>query len=107
VREAIDRVVREQAPELEGFSPWHFAGPEQTAERLRRSGFEQVRSWLEPRPTEPADPAAFIRTSILAAHLERLAPERRGPFAAAVVERVRLPLDYVRLNISAKRAILG
>ena len=107
VRETIDLVAGEQAPELQGFSPWHFAGAEQTAERLGRSGFEQVRCWLEPRPTEPEDPAAFIRTSILAAHLERLAPERREPFAAAVAERVRLPLDYVRLNISATRAILG
>jgi trans-aconitate 2-methyltransferase len=107
VREVIAQVVREQAPELVGFSPWNFAGAEETAERLRRSGFEQVRCWLEPRPTEPEDPAAFIRTSILAAHLERLAPEWREPFAAAVAERVRLPLDYVRLNISAKRAILG
>ncbi len=66
-----------------------------------------MRCWLEPRPTEPEDPAAFIRTSILAAHLERLAPEQRDAFADAVAERVRLPLDYVRLNISAKRAILG
>jgi hypothetical protein len=48
--------------------------------------------------------AAFVTTSILAAHLARLAPERREPFAAAVVQRVRLPLDYVRLNASALRA---
>jgi hypothetical protein len=27
--------------------------------------------------------------------------ERRERFAAAVVARVRLPLDYVRLNVSA------
>lgn len=107
VREAIDGVARELAPELVGFSPWHFAGAEETSRRLRRAGFERVRCWLEPRPTEPDDPAAFIRTSILAAHLERLAPARRDPFAAAVADRVRLPLDYVRLNISAERAILG
>jgi hypothetical protein len=47
---------------------------------------------------------AFVRTSILAAHLERLSEERREPFAAAVLARVRAPLDYVRLNISAVRA---
>jgi trans-aconitate 2-methyltransferase len=107
VRETIDRVARDLAPELLGFSPWHFAGPEETAQRLRRAGFEQVRCWLEPRPTEPQDPPAFIRTSILAAHLERLAPARREPFAEAVAAGVRLPLDYVRLNISARRAMLG
>ena len=47
--------------------------------------------------------AAFVPTSILAAHLARLPEEQRGPFAAAVVAGVRLPLDYVRLNISAVR----
>ena len=80
-----DRRGRARArPGALGFSPWHFAGAGETEQRLRRAGFEQVRCWLEPRPTEPEDPPAFIRTSILAAHLERLAPERREPFAAAV-----------------------
>ncbi len=46
---------------------------------------------------------AFVRTSILAAHFERLPEERREPLARAVMERVRLPLDYVRLNVSALR----
>jgi hypothetical protein len=44
-----------------------------------------------------------VRTSILPAHLERLAPERRERFAATVMARVSLPLDYVRLNVSALR----
>ncbi|HMD56696.1 MAG TPA: hypothetical protein VKG82_04430 [Solirubrobacteraceae bacterium] len=48
--------------------------------------------------------AAFVPTSILAAHLARLPAESRAPFAAAVVARVRLPLDYMRLNISAVRS---
>ena len=107
VRETIDRVAGDLAPELVGFSPWNFASAQETAGRLARSGFEQVRCWLEPRPTVPGDPPAFIRTSILAAHLERLPAERREPFADAVAAEVRLPLDYVRLNISARRAILG
>ena len=106
MRETIDRVAAESAPELVGFSPWNFASAEETEQRLRRSGFEQVRCWLAERPTEPGDPSAFIRTSILAAHLERLPPDRRGPFADAVAANVRLPLDYVRLNVSARRAAL-
>ena len=61
--------------------------------------------WSRARPARGR--GAFIRTSILAAHLERLAVERREPFAEAVAARVRLPLDYVRLNISARRAMLG
>jgi trans-aconitate 2-methyltransferase len=101
VREVIDAVARDSAPELVGWSPWVFAGPRETEQRLREAGFIETRCWLEERPTCPQDVAAFVSTSILAAHLARLPEERRAPFAAAVVAGVRLPLDYVRLNISA------
>jgi trans-aconitate 2-methyltransferase len=104
VRNAIEAVQPHLAPELTGWSPWEFATPEETDARLRRAGFEQTRCWLEPRPTHPHDMGAFVRTSILAAHLERLPEARRERFAAAVIERARPPLDYVRLNISAVRA---
>jgi trans-aconitate 2-methyltransferase len=103
VREVIEAVARESAPELVGWSPWVFAGPQKTEERLRKAGFTASRCWLEERPTYPRDVAAFVPTSILAAHLARLPEERREPFAAAVVAGVRLPLDYVRLNVSAVR----
>lgn len=101
VREAIDAAARDTAPQLVGWSPWIFAGPRETEQRLREAGFSAARCWLEERPTRPQDVDAFVRTSILAAHLERLPEERREPFAAAVVAGVRLPLDYVRLNASA------
>jgi len=104
VRAAIEAAADETAPELVGWSPWHFAGPQETERRLRGAGFAAVRCWLEERPTNPEDVSEFVRTSILAAHLERLPVDRRERFAAAVVERVRLPLDYVRLNASAVRA---
>jgi trans-aconitate 2-methyltransferase len=104
VREAITDAAREQAPELIGFSPWVFATPEQTAERLLNAGFGAIRCWLQERPTCPDDVGEFVRTSILAAHLERLPPTRREAFARAVSGRVRPPLDYVRLNISAVRS---
>jgi trans-aconitate 2-methyltransferase len=103
VREAIAHAAREHAPQLTGFDPWVFATPEETEMRLRRAGFGAIRCWLEPRPTYPDDVAAFVRTSILAAHLERLPAASREPFARAVAARVRPPLDYVRLNISAVR----
>ena len=103
VREVIEAVASEIAPELVGWSPWTFASPQDTERRLRHAGFTEMRCWLEERPTRPRDVNAFVRTSILAAHLERLSEDRREPFAAAVVERVRLPLDYVRLNVSAVR----
>jgi trans-aconitate 2-methyltransferase len=104
VRDVIEAVAREIAPGLDGFSPWNFAGPQETKRRLREAGFAGIRCWLEERPTYPQDVDAFVRTSILAAHLARLPDERKEPFAAAVVAGVSLPLDYVRLNVSAVRA---
>jgi trans-aconitate 2-methyltransferase len=103
VREVIETVARDTAPELVGWSPWEFAGPEDTERRLRQAGFGPVRCWLQERPTYPQDVGPFVRTSILAAHLARLPPRRRDQFAADVVAGVRLPLDYVRLNVSAIR----
>jgi trans-aconitate 2-methyltransferase len=105
VREVIDAVARELAPELIGFTPWVFAGPQETEQRLQQAGFTEIRCWLEERPTYPEDVGAFVPTSILAAHLDRLPEERRQRFAAAVVSGVRLPLDYVRLNVSAVRQV--
>jgi trans-aconitate 2-methyltransferase len=104
VREVIDAVVAESFPELEGWSPWVFAGPQETQARLEAAGFESVRCWLEERPTWSEDLAGFVRSSILPAHMARLPSKRREPFAAVVLERVREPLDYVRLNVSAIRA---
>lgn len=104
VRSVIDDVLRELAPELRGWSPWTFARPDDTERRMLAAGFAEVRCSLEERPTRPDDLDGFVRSSILAAHLERLPQELREPFAAAVVARVRPPLDYVRLNVSAVRA---
>jgi len=103
-QEAIEAAARETAPELVGWSPWTFAGPQETEERLRGAGFTAIRCWLEPRPTWPGEVEEFVRTSILPAHLARLPEERRQPFSEAVAARIRLPLDYVRLNVSAVRA---
>ena len=106
VRKVIDAVARDRAPELVGWSPWVFAAPQETEQRLQTAGFTAVRCWLQERPTYPEDVAAFVPTSILAAHLARLPEEQREPFAAAVVAGIDLPLDYVRLNISAVRQLL-
>ena len=101
VRGVIDAVARDLAPELVGWSPWVFAGPAETELHLREAGFTDIRCWLAERPTYPEDVGAFVPSSILAAHLQRLPEERRERFAAAVVAGVQLPLDYVRLNVSA------
>jgi trans-aconitate 2-methyltransferase len=103
VREAIAQAAREHAPQLIGFDPWVFATPAETERRLAQAGFADIRCWLEERPTYPEDLGEFVRTSILAAHLEQLPAAQREQLAEAVVERVRPPLDYVRLNVSAVR----
>jgi trans-aconitate 2-methyltransferase len=83
--------------------PWHFAGAEDTAERLERAGFSDVDAWLEPYPVTPPDPAAFLRTVCLGPHLERLPGELHERFVEGVSERNGSELDYVRLNIDAKK----
>jgi trans-aconitate 2-methyltransferase len=88
----------------EANSLWNFAGPEQTEARLRNSGFEEVRCWLEPKPVQPADPLTFTMTVTLGPLLAQLPDEKRRPFAEAVLAEAEQPLvlDYVRLNIEAR-----
>jgi trans-aconitate 2-methyltransferase len=85
--------------------PWNFAGPEETAKRLERAGFTEVDTWLEPRPVAPPDPTGFLRTVCLRRHLERLPEKLRAGYTAAVRERCGRELDYVRLNITARRPV--
>jgi trans-aconitate 2-methyltransferase len=83
--------------------PWNFAGPDATAARLRRVGFVDVDAWLEPRPVAPPDPSGYLRSVCLGYHLERLPEELRAGYVEAVRERCGGELDYVRLNIDARR----
>ena len=86
--------------------PWNYAAPEETEERLRAAGFEDVRCWLQPWPVNPGEPLEYARTVCLGNHLEALPEELRAPYAAEVVRRSGEPLtlEYVRLNIQARRA---
>jgi trans-aconitate 2-methyltransferase len=82
---------------------WNFASPEETEPRLGAAGFEGARCWLEPKPVQPARPLEFISTVTLGPVLDQLPPEKRQPFAEAVLEHEGDPLvlEYVRLNIEA------
>jgi trans-aconitate 2-methyltransferase len=94
------------APYLRGVHEnWNFASPGDTEGRLVRAGFVAVSCWLEPSPQVPSYPRGYLRSVCLGPHLERLPPEAREPFATAVLESQPQPLtlDYVRLNISARR----
>lgn len=85
--------------------PWKFAGLGETEVRLERAGWVVGRLWLEHRRVQPRDPRAFLRTVCLPAHLNRLPPELHDAYVEAVVGSMPRPLmlDYVRLNISARR----
>jgi trans-aconitate 2-methyltransferase len=86
----------------------YYASPFDTARRLEAAGFVDVECWLTDEPTrfEPGEPfETFLRTVILGAHLGRLPAEERDGFVRAVVERLPEPvIDYVRLNILARRS---
>jgi trans-aconitate 2-methyltransferase len=83
--------------------PWNFAGPVETAARLERAGFSEVNTWLEPYPISPDDPEDYLRTVCLGNHLEQLPEGLRDGYVRAVLERSGEELDYVRLNIVARR----
>ena len=92
------------AEHLDGWrGPWNFAGAEETAELLRGVGFEAVETWLEDAPVRPPDPAHYLRTVCLGHHLERLPEELQPGYVEAVLERSDAELDYVRLNMQARR----
>lgn len=111
VRDRVDEVA--SSP---GFSeyfqnykePWLFASAEQTDERLRRAGFVDVRTWVEPAPVV-FDSAAifreFLQVVVLRPALAVLPVDLRSQFLSAVIDRLTpsRTLDYWRLNIRARK----
>jgi trans-aconitate 2-methyltransferase len=85
--------------------PWNFAGAGETRTRLEAAGFTGVETWLEPWPIAPPEPREYFRAVCLGPHLARLPEELRDSYLDAVTERIgeRPTLDYVRLNIVARR----
>lgn len=86
--------------------PWNYARADITAERLAAAGFVEIETWLEPRPTPLEQPADFVRTVCVVRHLDLLPAELHDSFVDAVLARAGLPLvlDYVRLNMTARRS---
>jgi trans-aconitate 2-methyltransferase len=90
------------------FSRKVFATPTETERRLHAAGFVDVECWLHEEPTPFDDLDAletFLRTVALGDHVSAMAEDEARAFAHGVA--VRLPeaaLDYVRLNIRARRA---
>jgi trans-aconitate 2-methyltransferase len=98
---------------LEPFAPfferWHppgfFATPSETSARLDAAGFVDADCWLEPRPVNLAYPRQFVETVCLVRHLDALPEPLKRPFLDRVLASVAQPLtlDYVRLNMTARK----
>ncbi|HWY56788.1 MAG TPA: methyltransferase domain-containing protein [Terriglobales bacterium] len=91
--------------------PWTFNNAETAATILRRAGFAEVETSLEPAVTVLEDLpkySEFVRTVILRQHLDRV-PDAglRTEFVAALARQAAtdnppFSLDYWRLNLNAK-----
>jgi trans-aconitate 2-methyltransferase len=88
--------------------PAHFETVLATTRRLDAAGYVDIDCWLTDEPTrfEPGEAfETYLRTVVLGAHVERLPLEERDAFVHAVAEGVGEPvIDYVRLNIVARRS---
>ena len=98
---------------LEGWTDdKNYADAETTRARLEAAGFGEVETWLHDEHTRfgsVEELTRFLGTVVLGGHMERLPEEEREPFATAVAKGVAAVedspvLDYVRLNMTARRA---
>ena len=108
----IDRIKRVVASIGDGWlGPAHYETPEATERRLAAAGYEEIACWLTEEPTrfEPGEPfEAYLRAVALGPQVERLPESERDAYVHQVAERIGDPLvDYVRLNITARRAVGG
>jgi trans-aconitate 2-methyltransferase len=86
----------------------YFATPAEAERRLAASGFVDARVWLQPEPT-PFDSsealATYLATIVIREPLATLPEAERPAFVRSVMELLPRPeIDYVRLNIVARRA---
>ena len=98
---------------LEGWADdKNYADAETTRARLEAAGFEEVETWLHDEHTRfgsVEELTRFLGTVVLGGYMERLPEEEREPFATAVAKGIAAVedppvLDYVRLNMTARRA---
>ena len=107
------RLLADEIAHDEPFAPyfadwtgvWNYADAPETAARLTAAGFDEVRTWLEEKPTPLDDPKPFVRTVCLVRHLDRIPADLQDRFIDTVLDRYPRPfvLDYVRLNMVGLR----
>jgi trans-aconitate 2-methyltransferase len=86
---------------------WLYATPEETRARLAAAGFDAVEVWTHPEPTrleEGPELETYLETVCLRTHVAGMSPGEKARFLGAVAAALPEPvIDYVRLNISARR----
>jgi trans-aconitate 2-methyltransferase len=102
---SVVKVLRDL--EADTFTGKVFATPEETEQRLRNAGFNDIDCWLHTEPTAFGsldELETFLRTVVLGDHVHTMSDEEGAAFTHAVASRLPgLELDYVRLNIGATR----
>jgi trans-aconitate 2-methyltransferase len=87
----------------------HYPSIDETSARLASAGFTDidVRIHASPTPLEPGgELEMYLATIPLRMELSTIAPEERAEFVRAVARQLSPPeIDYVRLDIDARRAI--
>jgi trans-aconitate 2-methyltransferase len=84
---------------------WNFTDAEYAREKLEAAGFTDVNTWLELAPVQPDEPYDFIRVVCLRQYVDALPDDLKAQYVDAVADRLGNPieLDYVRLNVDARR----
>jgi trans-aconitate 2-methyltransferase len=101
---SIEAALRDMGESFEGRK--NYAGPEVTTARLEAAGFTDVECWLhdEPTPLPEGDLEPYLEAICLGDHVERMDEAERHNFVHEVARRIPAPvIDYVRLNIRARR----
>jgi trans-aconitate 2-methyltransferase len=86
----------------------HFAGVRGTRADLKAAGFTDIEVWLHEEPTElaPEDLEPYLATICLGDHVEGMTDTKRKAFVHEVAQRMPTSqIDYVRLNIRARRSV--
>jgi trans-aconitate 2-methyltransferase len=91
---------------LDRWSPWNFAGPEVTANRLRAAGFTDVQTGLVQRPAPYEHLREWLQVNALGAHLLRLPEDLRERYVDEVYTTLgpNPRVTYIRLNLDATAA---
>jgi trans-aconitate 2-methyltransferase len=103
---SVERALRDIG--ATGFDDKTYATAEATRDRLEASGFRDIECWLHEEPTlfDSAEALeTFLATVVLRHHVETMTDTGSRAFLRDVVARLpSLELDYVRLNMRARRA---